>query len=124
MGRQMGELRKAAKGSPVVIFHEAYAYVAGELGMDVIYCLDLDEERQVSAHEVADVMKEISENGVSLVFAEELYGRDMGNAVQAETQAEVLYLDTLVRGDYQADSYLAAVRKNIDILRQALHPEK
>lgn len=124
LGRQMDELRKAAKGSPVVIFHEAYAYVAGELGMDVVYCLDLDEERQVSAHEVADVMKEISENGVSLVFAEELYGRDMGNAVQAETQAEVLYLDTLVRGDYQADSYLAAVRKNIDILRQALHPEK
>ncbi len=121
---QMDKLRKMAQGKPVVIFHEAYAYVAKELGMDVVYCLDLDEERQVSAREVADVMKAISENEVSLVFAEELYGRDMGDAVEAETEADVLYLDALVRGDYQADSYLTAVRRNIEVLGQALETEE
>lgn len=121
---QMEELRDLAQGKPVVIFHEAYAYVAGQLGMDVVYCLDLDEERQVSAREVADVMQEISQNEVSLVFAEELYGRDMGDVVEAETEADVLYLDALVRGNYQADSYLAAVRRNIEVLGQALETEK
>lgn len=117
--KQMDELREAVKGKPVVIFHEAYAYVARELSMDVVYCLDLDEERQVSAHEVADVMKEITENEVPFVFAEELYGRDMGDAVEAQTGAKVLYLDTLARGSGQTDSYLAAVRKNIETLRRA-----
>lgn len=117
---EMAELRELAAGRPVVIFHEAYEYVAKELGMDMVYCLDLDEERQVSAHEAADVMREISENGVSVVFAEELYGKDMGDTVEAQTEASVCYLDTLVRGAYQADSYLDAVRQNIEALRQAL----
>lgn len=116
---QMDELREETVGKPVVIFHEAYEYVAAELGMNVVYCLDLDEERQVSAHEVADVMQEISKNRVSVVFAEELYGKDMGDTVEKETQADVLYLDTLVRGDYEAEGYLKAVRGNIDVLKQA-----
>lgn len=117
---EMEELREAAEGKPVVIFHEAYEYVAGELGMDTVYCLDLDEERQISAHEVAEVMGEISRSQVSVVFAEELYGKDMGDTVEAETQAKVCYLDALVRGDYRADSYLSAVRENIKVLRQSL----
>lgn len=116
-------LRGTAAGKQVVIFHEAYEYVAEELGMDVVYCMDLDEERQVSAREVADVMREISKNRVTVVFAEELYGRDMGNTVEAESRAKVCYLDTLVRGDYQADSYLTAVRENIRVLKQALGAE-
>lgn len=116
-------LREAAAGKPVVIFHEAYAYVAQELGMEVVYCLDLDEERQVSAHEVAEVMQAISENRVSVIFAEELYGKDMGDAVKAETQAKVCYLDALVRGRYEPESYLLAVEANIKALRQALGAE-
>ena len=48
---QLEEVRAFAQGKPVVILHEAYAYVAQELGMQNIYCLNLDEERQVSARE-------------------------------------------------------------------------
>lgn len=117
---EIRKLRETAAGKPVVIFHEAYEYVAGQLGMNTVYCMDLDEELQVSAHEVARVMDEISDNRVSVVFAEELYGSDMGNTVEAETRAKVCYLDTLVRGDYEADSYFLAVQNNINILKQAL----
>ena len=115
---ELEELREVTSAKPAVIFHEAYEYVVEELGMDAVYCLDLDEERQVSAWEVADVMREISENQVSVVFAEELYGRDMWDTVEAETQAKVCYLDTLVRGDYQIDSYLQAMQQNIETLKQ------
>ncbi len=117
---QLENLKAAAAGTSVVIFHEAYAYLAKELGMETAYCLDLDEERQVSAGEIADMMGEISKNHVSLVFAEELYGKDMGDTVEAETKARVCYLNTLVRGDYEAGSYLTAVQQNIDLLEQAL----
>lgn len=115
---QMDELRGKMAGQPVVVFHEAYEYVAQELGMNVVYCMDLDEERKVSAHEVAQVMQQISGNGVSVVFAEELYGKDMGDTVEAETQADVCYLDSLVRGEYEADGYLTAVQNNINVLKQ------
>lgn len=120
---QLAKLREQTRGKPAVIFHEAYAYVVQELGMREQYCLNLDEERQVSAREAADVMEEITERQVSVVFAEELYGRDMGTAVEAETEARVCYLDTLVRGDYQPDSYLTAVQKNIDALQALLEEQ-
>lgn len=116
---EMEELREILTCKPVVIFHEAYEYVAEELGMNTVYCLDLDEERQISAHEVAEVIEEIAQGEVSVVFAEELYGKDMGDTVETETQARVCYLDALVRGDYRADSYLSAMQANIDVLKRA-----
>ena len=116
---QFAELKETTAGQPAVIFHEAYAYLAKELGMQPVYCLNLDEERQVSARETADVLEEITEHQISIVFAEELYGKDLGNTVQEETDAEVCYLDTLVRGDYKADSYLNMAQKKIDLLKQA-----
>ncbi len=115
---QIAELRETAKGEPVVILHEAYAYAAEELGMQNLYCLNLDEERQVSASEAAEVIKQIKDHGVKLVLAEELYGKDLGRTLEAETGAEICYLDTMVRGNYQQNSYLSAVQKNIDVLNK------
>lgn len=36
------------KGRSVVLFQEAYEYLTRDLGLEVSYVLDLDEERQVS----------------------------------------------------------------------------
>lgn len=118
----MGEahaLEHSMQGQSVVIFHEAYAYVAKEFGAKIAGVMDLDEERQVSAGEVADILKAIRENNVSVVLAEELYGKDMGTTVQKESGVKVLYLDTLVRGDGSPDSYLDGMRKNIEMLKEA-----
>lgn len=113
------EAEQLASGTDIIIFHEAYAYVAQEYGMNVVYTLDLDEERQVSAGEVADVVEQIQDHGVKIVLAEELYGKDMGDTIERETDAKVYYLDTLVRGEYDADSYLDAMKENIRILKEA-----
>ena len=44
----------------------------------------------------------------------------MGETVKQETECQVFYLDMLVRGDYHPDSYLKAMQKNIDLMREAL----
>lgn len=113
------ELKTAAEGQKVVIFHEAYVYVAEEYGMEAVYTLNLDEERQVSAGEVAEVIAQIRDNHITVVLAEELYGRNMGDTIEQETDAKVYYLDTLNRGDYRPDSYLTAMEDNIRILKEA-----
>ena len=106
------------KGQEVIIFHEAYAYVAKDYGLEVAMVMDLDEERQVSAGEVAEVLEEIKEHGVSLILAEERYGKEMGDTIQKEADVDVVYLDTLNRGNYEKDSYLVGMQSNIDLLRQ------
>ena len=121
---QADEIKTLTEGQDIVIFHEAYEYVAEEFGMQVTYVMDLDEERQVSAGEVADVVRAVKDGGVHVILAEELYGKDMGDTVESETDAKVCYLDTLVRGDYDADSYLNAIQQNITLLKEAFSDEK
>lgn len=115
---QISEVREELSGKNIIIFHEAYEYVAQQYGMDVAYCLDLDEERQVSAGEVAEVMEQIQGNQVSVILAEELYGKSMGDTVEKEGNCTVYYLDTLVRGTYEKDSYLSAMQNNIDLMKE------
>lgn len=121
---QADAVKPLTEGKNIVIFHEAYEYVAEEFGMQVSYVMDLDEERQVSAGEVADVVRAVTDGGVRVILAEELYGKDMGDTVESETDAKICYLDTLVRGDYDADSYLNAMQQNITLLKEVFSDEK
>lgn len=103
----------------IVIFHEAFAYVAEDYGINVCAVMDLDEERQISAGEVAGIISTIEQNSVSYILAEETYGADMGRVIEAETDAMVVYIDPLNRGDYDKDSYLNGMDANIDKLTEA-----
>ena len=108
------------QGKETIMFHCAFDYVAEEYGIDVAFCMDLDEERQVSAGEVAEVLEVIEEHGVKYIFAEELYGASMCEMIQKEADIKVIYLDTLNRGEYDADSYLEGMRYNLKLIYEAL----
>ena len=105
------------QGEEVIIFHCAYDYVAEDLGLEVAFCMDLDEERQVSAGEVAEVLEVIENHEVKYIFAEALYGSDMCEMIQKEANVKVVYLDPLNRGEYEADSYLEGMRNNLKLIR-------
>ena len=117
--QEAAELASQIASQPVVIFHEAYEYIVQEYGLQQAGEMKLDEERQVSAGEVADILHSIEDNHVSVVLAEELYGTDMGEMVAKQSGVKVVYLDTLTRGDYSADSYLEGMRSNIEQLKEA-----
>lgn len=120
---QQAAIREAAAGSRIISFHEAYEYIAEDYGLSIGYEVDLDEERKVSAGEVADVLKSIKEDGISIIFAEELYGSGLAETVSKEADVTVCYLDTLVRGDYKPDSYLDGMQANINILQDTFGVE-
>ncbi len=107
------------QGKEVMMFHCAYDYVAEDLELEVAFCMDLDEERQVSAGEVAEVLDIIQNHDVKYIFAEALYGTDMCEMVQKEVDVKVIYLDPLNRGEYEADSYLNGMRSNLNLMREA-----
>ncbi|MCI6538341.1 metal ABC transporter substrate-binding protein [uncultured Eubacterium sp.] len=117
--QEAAEFASQIASQPVVIFHEAYEYIVQEYGLALAGEMNLDEERQVSAGEVADILHAIEDNHVSVVLAEALYGTDMGEMVTKQSGVKVVYLDTLTRGDYSADSYLEGMRSNIEQLKEA-----
>lgn len=109
-------------GKKVILFHEAYDYIAKEWGLEVSYVLDLDEERQVSAGEAADVVRAIKEEHADVILAEKRYGEEMAESMKREADAKVLYLDTCVRGEYQKNAYLDSMKSNLTLLKEALLP--
>ena len=113
------KLLTLTQGTEVIMFHCAYDYVAEDLGLEVAFCMDLDEERQVSAGEVAEVLEVIEHHGVKYIFAEALYGTDMCEMIQKEADVEVIYLAPLNRGEYDADSYFEGMRDNLKLIDEA-----
>ncbi len=115
---ECADLAGELAGQPVILFHEAYEYLAEELGLTVVGEMDLDEERQVGAREVSQILSVIETEQVPVIFAEELYAKDMGDRMEEETDVTVLYLDPLTRGEYDADSYLDGMRENLQLIRE------
>lgn len=116
---KINSIKSLTNGQNIIIFHEAYAYVADDFSMNACYLLDLDEERSVSAGEIKQVIGAIKDDGVSVILAEELYGRSMGDTVSRETDVHVIYIDPLNRGEYDKDSYLYGMEHNIELIKEA-----
>ena len=81
--------------------------------------MDLDEERQISAGEIAEVLEAIEEHQINVIFAEELYGKSMGEMIQRETDINVVYLNPLNKGEFHKDSYLEGMAENIQLIEDA-----
>lgn len=107
-------------GKNVAILHEAFAYTAQSLGANIVTTMDLDEERQVSAGEVSTFIDEIVNNDVKVVFAEYDYGSAMGKLIEEQTDAKVVYLETLVHGTYDKDDYISVLNKNYALISNSL----
>ena len=116
---KINSIKSLTNGQNIIIFHEAYAYVADDFSMNACYLLDLDEERSVSAGEIKQVISAIKDDGVSVILAEELYGKSMGDTVSRETDVHVIYIDPLNRGEYDKDSYLYGMEHNIELIKEA-----
>lgn len=116
---KINSIKSFTNGQNIIIFHEAYAYVADDFSMNACYLLDLDEERSVSAGEIKQVIGAIKDDGVSVILAEELYGKSMGDTVSRETDVHVIYIDPLNRGEYDKDSYLYGMEHNIELIKEA-----
>ena len=118
------ELKAALSGKKVVVFHEAFLYLAEDLDMQVKMTMDLDEERQVSAGEVRQVLDALALSDDKIIFAERTYGEEMGDRMTEEASATVIYLDPLTRPkdgqESEQDGYLLAMQENFDKIRTTL----
>ena len=112
-------LKEITAGEHVVIFHEAFAYLAEGLGMEVLMALSLDEETVPSAGEIAEVIEEINYHGHALIFIEEAYA-EYAEKILAETIAEVVYLNPLTTGNGAEESYLLEMQKNLEAIKEVI----
>ncbi len=114
--QQLGNIQN----TEVVIFHDAFAYLAQEVGLDVIYTINMDADTSLSAREVKEIIDEINLHSVKVLFTEEQYSDSIAESVAKETEAKVYVIDSLVTGDFSLSSYVDGMRYNLKVLQEAL----
>ncbi|NLO10015.1 MAG: zinc ABC transporter substrate-binding protein [Clostridiales bacterium] len=103
----------------VVVFHDSFAYLSNKAGLEVAYTIEIDEDTPLSAGEVAEVVDVIRQENILYLFTEEQYDDTISDRIMDETEAQVYVIDSAVTGDGTKDSYLKAMRRNIETLKKA-----
>jgi ABC-type Zn uptake system ZnuABC Zn-binding protein ZnuA len=103
----------------VVSFHHAFPYFAQAYDLEIVGVLVEAPGREPSPGEVAELIREIREHNVRLIFAEAQFSDQLAQTLAAETDAVVistLYTDAL--GDPPADTFVGAMRWNVEQILQ------
>jgi zinc transport system substrate-binding protein len=103
-----------------VVFHDAFAYLANRVGMKVAFTVPLDSDTALSAGDIAEIISAVREDKTQYLFTEQQYSDSIAKQIEAETEAKVYIIDSAVTGDGSKDSYLKAMNKNLDVLKQTL----
>jgi manganese/iron transport system substrate-binding protein len=105
----------------VVSFHAAFPYFAQAYGLEIVGVLVEVPGREPSAAEVGELIEAIRESGVRVILAEAQFSDQLARTLASETDAVVvsnLYTDSL--GDAPADTFVGAMRWNVEQIVQAL----
>lgn len=104
----------------VIIFHEAFAYLTDYVGLEAVYCLDLDEESGLSAGEIATVINEVQEHDIKVLLTETEFKDSIATNISNETDAEVYVMTSLTSETGSKDAYINGMQENINVLKTIL----
>jgi zinc transport system substrate-binding protein len=108
------------KARPVVTQHDAFPYLARDLGLTIAGVIQTEPGMDVSAGQITSLVRSMRTKGVSVVFAEPQYSCRTAALVAREAGATVHMLDSCVTGPATTNSYLAAMEANVAVVERAL----
>ncbi|MEM8792486.1 MAG: zinc ABC transporter substrate-binding protein [Pseudomonadota bacterium] len=107
----------------VVTSHDAFGYFTESYGVDFKAPIGLSTESEASAADVAELIEQIREEGISAVFVETITDNRLLQQIANETGATIggtLYSDALSGPDGPAATYLDMMRHNARTIARAL----
>lgn len=104
----------------IVTFHEAFYYFAKEFNLNIVSVIEREPGTSPSAGELVDIIKEIKSKDVNAIFVEPQYLKTAANTISYETGIGVYELDPVVSGNFEKDAYEQKMKKNLDVLMEAL----
>ena len=103
--------------------HDSLGYFANLYGFEVIgVILGVSTEREPSAADLADLVEEVEEEGISAVFGETTVSERLAIAIAEESGVKLVRLYSGALGDENsvAATYLEMVRTNVERIVEAL----
>lgn len=104
-----------------VIFHDSFAYLADRIGIEVAFTVPLDADSALSAGDIATIIDVVKEKDIKYLLIEQQFSDSIAKQIEAETDAKMYIIDSVVTGDGAKDSYIKAMQKNLEVLKEALN---
>lgn len=108
------------RNTPIISFHEAYAYMAKELSLNIVESIESDEGGEPTAAELAELTGVINEKGVKALFTETYYKGSVANILSFETGIPVYTLNPVTNGEDSLTAYEDIMRENLSVLLKAV----
>lgn len=113
-------LSKKTDGIKVILFHEAFSYLANDLGMEAMHILPLDEDTALSAKTTSDIINIVNKYDIKFLFVQEEYSDLIKKTIAAETNADVYIINPLTEGELLLNAYIKGCSENINAISKAL----
>ena len=107
----------------LVTSHDSFGYFANLYGFEVIgVVLSTTTDVEPSAGDLADLVEEVKEEGVPVVFGETTVSERLASAVAKESGAELvrLYSGSLGPDGSGAETYIGMIRTNVERIVEGL----
>ncbi len=120
LSEELSEKAKALKNENIITFHEAYDYLAGEYGFNVVATVESHDGAQASAKGLAELVEIIEEHNVNVLFTEPDYKGSSATILSNETGARILTLNPVIRGEVSLTAYEDIMRANLETILKAV----
>src|SRR5207244_3296243 len=107
----------------VITTHDAFGYFAAAYGIEFIAPQGVSTEAEVSARDLAKIIRQIKAQKIPAVFMENVTDPRLMKRIAEETGARIggkLYSDALSEPNGPAPTYIEMMRNNLKQLRTAL----
>lgn len=100
----------------LITFHDGFAYLAQAFDLTILEAIEEESGSEASAQDLKHLIEEVEHHRLPAIFTEVSGSASAAGVINRETGASVFALDMAMAGD----SYLDAMYRNIDTLKEAL----
>ncbi len=117
---EMTAASKQLQGKHVVTFHNAYAYLARDMGFHIVTTIESDDGAEPSAKRLAELSTQIRETDVKALFTEPGYEGSAATILSAETGVGIYIINPVLKGEKGKTAYEDIMRENLKIILKAV----
>ncbi|MCJ7832787.1 MAG: metal ABC transporter substrate-binding protein [Deltaproteobacteria bacterium] len=120
LAREMEEWVSQAKNKKCLTFHDVLAYLARDIGLSIIGVIESHPGIEPSPKDMIRLIDMLKSQKVAAIFSEPQYSDKIARTLSRESGVPLFELDPAATGKPEADTYEKAMRKNLEILRNAV----
>lgn len=105
----------------LITFHDGFQYFADAFDLTLLKAIEEEEGAEASAAEIKEIVAQIKEHDVSVIFVEKNGPDSTARAIARETGVEIYALDMIMSGEgTDIHAYIDAMCTNLQTVAEAL----